>query len=57
VFVEDSRWGLQAAKAAQMHRVAVTNTYPAEELKEFAEKVVNHLSELTITDLQSLCTD
>jgi len=55
VFVEDSRWGLEAAKAAGIHRVAVTNTYPAEELKEFAEKVVNHLSELTITDLQSLC--
>ena len=57
VVVEDSRWGLQAAKTAKMHTIAVTNTYPAEQLRGFAEKVVSQLSNVTITDLQSLCAD
>jgi beta-phosphoglucomutase len=54
VVIEDSHWGLEAAKAAGMHTVAITNTYDAEQLG-IAEKVVERFSELTIDDLQQLC--
>jgi beta-phosphoglucomutase len=54
VVIEDSHWGLEAAKAAGMHTVAITNTYDAGQLS-IAEKIVKHLSELTIEDLQKLC--
>jgi len=54
VVIEDSYWGLAAAKAAGMHTVAVTNSYDAEELK-LGEKIVAHLNELEISDLQKLC--
>ena len=52
--IEDSHWGLEAAKAAGMHTIAVTNSYDAEQLG-MAEKIVDRLSELTIDDLQQLC--
>jgi HAD superfamily hydrolase (TIGR01509 family) len=54
VVVEDSHWGLEAAQAAGMHLVAVTNSYPVEQLA-LAEKVVKHLDVLTIEDLEALC--
>ncbi|MGA2093202.1 MAG: HAD family phosphatase [Sedimentisphaerales bacterium] len=54
IVIEDSRWGLEAAKNAGMHPVAVTNTYSAEQLKP-ADKIVANLIELTIDDLQTLC--
>lgn len=54
VVIEDSRWGLEAAKNAGMHPVAVTNTYPADQLDP-AEKIVANLAELTVADLQTLC--
>ena len=54
VVVEDSIWGLQAAKAAGMHTVAVTNSYDADRLN-IAEKIVDNLKELKIDDLQKLC--
>jgi HAD superfamily hydrolase (TIGR01509 family) len=54
VVIEDSHWGLKAAKAAGMHTVAVTNSYDAEEL-EPAEKIVAKLSELNMAALQKLC--
>lgn len=54
IVIEDSHWGLEAAKAAGMHAVAITNTYDAEQLS-MAEKVVTKLSELSIDDLQELC--
>jgi len=54
IVIEDSHWGLEAARAAGMHPVAVTNSYGAEQLKP-AEKVVDHLSELSMNDLQQLC--
>ena len=55
IIIEDSRWGLQAGKAAGMHTIAVTNSYDAEQLT-IAEKIVAHLNELTINDLQQLCS-
>ena len=54
IVIEDSRWGLQAARAAGMHTIAVTNSYSADQLT-LAEKVVARLNELTIDDLQQLC--
>jgi beta-phosphoglucomutase len=54
IVIEDSHWGLEAAKAAGMHPVAVTNSYTAEQLTP-AEKVVDRLSELSMNDLQQLC--
>ena len=57
VVIEDSHWGLEAAIAAGMHKIAVTNSYPAAELAKFTEKVVSRLDELTIEDLQALCIE
>ncbi len=54
IVIEDSWWGLEAARAAGMHTIAVTNSYDADQLT-MAEKVVNKLSELNIDDLQRLC--
>ncbi len=55
IVIEDSHWGLEAGKAAGMHTIAVTNSYDAEQLA-MAEKTVAQLSELSIEDLQKLCT-
>ena len=54
IVIEDSLWGLQAAKAAGMHSVAVTNSYEAEQLR-LADKIVDKLSDLSMEDLQQLC--
>lgn len=54
VAIEDSRWGLEAAGAAGLRRVAVTNTYAADELRDAAELVVSGLSALTLADLDRL---
>jgi len=55
IVIEDSHWGLEAARAAGMHTIAVTNSYDADQLAA-AEKIVTQLSELSIDDLQELCT-
>lgn len=55
IVIEDSHWGLEAAKAAGMHTIAVTNSYSAEQLA-MAERIVGSLTELSIGDLQKLCT-
>jgi len=55
IVIEDSHWGLEAAKAAGMHTIAVTNSYDAEQLGK-AEKIVTRLNELSIDDLNQLCT-
>jgi len=54
IVVEDSHWGLEAAKAAGMHTIAVTNSYDADQLA-IAEKVVADLGQLSISDLHELC--
>ncbi len=54
VVIEDSLWGLQAAKAAGMHTIAVTNSYDAEQLT-IAEKTVDNLKDISMDDLQKLC--
>jgi beta-phosphoglucomutase len=54
IVIEDSHWGLEAAKKAGMHTIAVTTSYDADQLT-LAEKIVTSLSELKIEDLQQLC--
>lgn len=56
VVIEDSLWGLQAAKTAGMKRIAVTHTYPSGQLAPQADRVVNSLGQLTLSDLHLLCT-
>ena len=55
IVVEDSHWGLKAARAAGMRTIAVTNTYDAAQLKQ-ADKVVARLDELTMNDLRQICS-
>ncbi len=55
IVVEDSHWGLKAARAAGMRTIAVTNTYDAAQLRQ-ADKVVARLDELTMDDLQRVCS-
>jgi beta-phosphoglucomutase-like phosphatase (HAD superfamily) len=55
VAIEDSRWGLDAARAAGLRLVAVTNTYPADEFAGAAELVVPSLAEMRIGALDALC--
>jgi len=56
VVIEDSHWGIVAAKKAGMKVVAVTNSYPAGELKE-ADVIIKSVKQLKISDLQKLCSD
>jgi beta-phosphoglucomutase len=55
VVIEDSRWGLDAAKAADMRAVAITNSYAAEHLKP-ADKVIVHLNDLSLAELDVICS-
>jgi beta-phosphoglucomutase len=57
VAIEDSRWGLQSARDAQLRCVAVTNTYSEAELRDDAELVVAGLHSLTLEALDALCAD
>ena len=55
IVIEDSRWGLQAAIAAKMKTIAVTNSYLADELK-IADKIVDNLKDISFDDLQKICS-
>lgn len=54
IVIEDSLWGLQAAKAAGMCSIAVTNSYDAEQL-HLADRIVDKLIDLSMDDLNRLC--
>lgn len=56
VVIEDSRWGIISAKKAGMYVVAVTNSYPTEELKD-AELIIDSVRGLKISELHKLCSD
>ncbi len=47
VAIEDSRWGLESARAAGLRTVGITHTYPADTLTDAAEAVILHLDQLT----------
>ena len=55
VAIEDSRWGLESARAAGLRTVAVTTGYPAEALAPHAELVVAGLHALDLDTLAQLC--
>jgi len=55
VAIEDSRWGLESARAAGLRTVAVTTTYPADVLAGHAELVVAGLHALDLGTLERLC--
>ncbi|MGD9901894.1 MAG: HAD family hydrolase [Vicinamibacterales bacterium] len=55
VAVEDSRWGLESARAAGLRTVAVTSSYPADALAPHAELVVSGLGALSLDALDRLC--
>lgn len=55
IVVEDSHWGLKAARAAGMRTVAVTNTYGAAQFQQ-ADRIVARLDQLTVGDLQKICS-
>ena len=46
VAIEDSRWGIESAKAAGLHCIGITHTYPVAELLD-ADTIVTSLAELT----------
>jgi len=52
VAIEDSRWGLESARAAGLRTVAVTHTYPASALQ--ADLTVSNLDSLTVDRLMPL---
>ena len=54
--IEDSIAGTEAAKAASMHCIAVTNTFPGEHLRQ-ADRIVDSLEEVTVTMLYDLVAD
>ena len=54
VAIEDSRWGIEAARAAGLRCVAVTHTYLADELRD-ADLVVGSLDDITLPRLQQIC--
>jgi beta-phosphoglucomutase len=56
VAIEDSHWGLEAARNAGLRTVAVTHTYPADQLAG-ADLVVNRLSDITIDKLEQIMRD
>jgi beta-phosphoglucomutase family hydrolase len=53
IVVEDAVAGVRAAKRARMVCVAVTNSHPAESLRD-ANLIVNSLNEVTVLDLEKL---
>jgi beta-phosphoglucomutase len=55
VAIEDSRWGLMSARAADLRCVAVTNTYTDAELRPDAELVFPGLHAVTLGALDALC--
>jgi beta-phosphoglucomutase len=55
VAIEDSRWGLQSARAAGLRTVGITHTFAARELAG-ADLVIDSLDELDIEQLVKFCS-
>jgi beta-phosphoglucomutase len=54
VAIEDSHWGLESARGAGLHTVAVTNTYSAEQLQ--ADLTIGSLEALDLDLLATICS-
>jgi len=57
VAIEDSRWGLQSARAAGMRTVAVTNTYEKSALTGEADLVIPSLEAMELDAMARLCPE
>jgi len=53
VAIEDSRWGLESARAAGLRTIGITTSYPASALST-ADLVVDSLDELTVEKILTL---
>ena len=53
VAIEDSRWGIESAKAAGLKCVAITHTYPAHALST-ADRVISSLDEFSADLIRAL---
>ena len=51
--IEDSRWGLAAARAAGLRTIAVTTSYPAATLSS-ADRVVTSLDDISVELIEQL---
>jgi beta-phosphoglucomutase-like phosphatase (HAD superfamily) len=54
VAIEDSHWGLDSARAAGLHTVAVTNTYRLDQLT--ADLTITSLEAMDLDSLARLCS-
>jgi beta-phosphoglucomutase-like phosphatase (HAD superfamily) len=54
--IEDSKEGIRGARNAGMKCLAVTNSHPAELLKD-ADAIVNSLEEVRMPFLQKICVE
>jgi beta-phosphoglucomutase len=54
VAIEDSKWGLLSARTAGLRTVGLTHTYPASELADAADVVIDHLDRFTPDLLHTL---
>ena len=57
VAIEDSRWGLESARAAGMRTIAVTNTYDKAALTAYADAVIPSLAQFDLDVVASLVID
>ena len=55
VAIEDSRWGLEAARSAGLKTIGITNTYPASSLS-IADAIVENLDTVDKDFLNRLCS-
>jgi beta-phosphoglucomutase len=53
VAIEDSKWGLESARAAGLRAIGITHTYPSDALAG-ADLVIDHLDQLTPALLATL---
>jgi beta-phosphoglucomutase len=52
--IEDSKWGLVSARNAGLRTIGITHTYPASELADAADVVIDHLDRFTHALLSDL---
>ncbi len=51
--IEDSRWGIESAKAAGLRCVGITHTYPASKL-ETADAIIDSLDQFTVEMIEGI---
>lgn len=57
IAIEDTPTGIQSAKAAGLFVIGVTNSFPAQEIREVADLVVQSLEEITLEKMLHLMTE